>query len=326
MEPSYNVQDRHWKGTSYLSLILKTDVGLGRNSLPSYIFFSFSDQILFIAVNRNFSGADGFRRPCQEDGFSLSLLPAPPVLEFPVAEAVNSHIVQRKEAEMETRRRSPRQFSCVAAARDPVWTKHPRGAAATAEATTRIADLQSSPRRSENPKQPSSQSERKTLPKQEQSRHWHFARPNPDASLRSQDGTPPPAPAGPAGGAAHSLPAHMPSSALTSALLTASHVTAPTRLQISLPRPAASWAPRADGLSHAERPTPTHSGVSLPPMPPLDPVSLLGPQFPTLVNTVSSIRPEMSSHFFPFQLQSTFNMILVSGEQRRGSTFTSLTK
>lgn len=117
MEPSYNMQDGHWKGTSYLSLILKTDVGLGRNSLPSYIFFSFSDQILFIAVNRNFSGADGFRRPCQEDGFSLSLLPAPPVLEFPVAEAVNSHIVQRKEAEMETRRRSPRQVSCVAAAR-----------------------------------------------------------------------------------------------------------------------------------------------------------------------------------------------------------------
>lgn len=215
--------------------------------------------------------------------------------------------------------------------------KHPRGAAATAEAATRIADLQSSPRRSENPKPPSSQSERKTLPKQEQSRHWHFARPNPDAGLRSQDRTPPPAPAGPAGGAARSLPAHIPSSALTSALLTASHVahpaaratprsTAPTRLQISLPRPAASWAPRADGLSHAEGPTPTHSGVSLPPMPPLDPVSLLGPQFPTLVNTVSSIRPEMSSHFFPFQLQSTFNMILVSGEQRRGSTFTSLTK
>lgn len=273
MEPSYNVQDGHWKGTSYLSLILKTDVGLGRNCLPSYIFFSFSDQILFIAVNRNFSGADGFRRPCQEDGFSLSLLPAPPVLEFPVAEAVNSHIVQRKEAEMETRRRSPRQVSCVAAARDPVWTKHPRGAAASAEAATRIADLQSSPRRSENPKQPSSQSERKTLPKQEQSRHWHFARPNPDAGLRSQEGTPPPAPAGPAGGAAHSLPAHIPSSALTSALLTASHVahpaaratprsTALTRLQISPPRPAASWASRADGLSHAERPTPTHSGVS----------------------------------------------------------------
>lgn len=94
-------------------------------SLPT-CFLSFSDQILLIAVNRHFSWADGFQRPCQEDGFSLSLLPAPPVLEFPVAEAVNSHIVQRTEAKMETRRRGPRQVSCGAAARDPRVDRMPQ--------------------------------------------------------------------------------------------------------------------------------------------------------------------------------------------------------
>lgn len=130
----YNTQEGNLKGTSYLSLILKTDVGLGRNSLPSCIFLSFSDQILLIAINRNFPQADGFQRPCQEDSFTLSLLPAPPALEFPVAEeAVNSRLVQGKEAKTETWRQRSLRISCVAP-RSPVWTKSPREAASTAEA------------------------------------------------------------------------------------------------------------------------------------------------------------------------------------------------
>lgn len=71
MESFYNMQDGNLKGTSYHSLIGKTDVSLGRNSHPSYIFFSLSDQILLITVNRHVTQANRFHRSCQEDNFTI---------------------------------------------------------------------------------------------------------------------------------------------------------------------------------------------------------------------------------------------------------------
>ena len=63
MESFYITQNGNLKGTSYLPLILKTDMSLGRNSHPSYIFFfSFSVQILLIIVNWNFTQTHRFQK------------------------------------------------------------------------------------------------------------------------------------------------------------------------------------------------------------------------------------------------------------------------
>lgn len=152
----------------------------------------------------------------------------------------------------------------------------PRRGSFDSRGCTHVTSFQIGPRRPGNPKPSLSQSERKTFSNQEQGQHWHLARQLEQRSPDTQSVGPGRGPSSRARGllrrSGPAVAAHIPSSLGFSR----GPAIGEGHTKVDSPDPsadlpakwsAASWASRADGLSHAERPTPTHSGVSCQPHP-----------------------------------------------------------